>query len=215
MPAGRRPDRASVLRAMDRFHPIPQRPEFAASWAEWLYFNGRSRRRPGALLPDVHGRACGGRRAGGRRACGCSSIATGATTSYSAGEVVDEAEVLAGAPDLDIAGSHVRLEGLQYRIDARAARRIGHAACSTPRPASRCRRRRSPARAAGSPATPRRCCRDVSTAASPSARDQVRAARRGRLSRSQLGVLERRALAMGTGRERRSVDRLRPDLSAA
>jgi hypothetical protein len=36
------PDRASVLKAMDRFHPIPQRPEFAASWAEWLYFNGRS-----------------------------------------------------------------------------------------------------------------------------------------------------------------------------
>jgi hypothetical protein len=27
---------------MDRFHPIPASPEFAASWAEWLYFNGRT-----------------------------------------------------------------------------------------------------------------------------------------------------------------------------
>ena len=36
------PDRASVLKAMDRFHPIPNAPEFSASWAEWLYFNGRS-----------------------------------------------------------------------------------------------------------------------------------------------------------------------------
>ena len=33
---------APVLKAMDRFHPIPDRPEFAPSWAEWLYFNGRS-----------------------------------------------------------------------------------------------------------------------------------------------------------------------------
>jgi hypothetical protein len=40
----------------------------------------------------------------------------GKTTTYSAGEMVDEAKVLAGAPDLDIAGSHVRLDGLQYRI---------------------------------------------------------------------------------------------------
>ena len=26
---------------MDRFHPIPEVPERADSWAEWLYFNGR------------------------------------------------------------------------------------------------------------------------------------------------------------------------------
>ena len=27
---------------MDRFHPVPDVPARAASWAEWLYFNGRS-----------------------------------------------------------------------------------------------------------------------------------------------------------------------------
>jgi hypothetical protein len=41
----------------------------------------------------------------------------GKTTTYSAGEEVDGAKVLADAPDLDIAGSHVRLEGSRYRIE--------------------------------------------------------------------------------------------------
>ncbi|MCY4074468.1 MAG: hypothetical protein OXH04_03440, partial [Acidobacteria bacterium] len=35
------PDAGDVLRAMDRFHPIPDVPARADSWAEWLYFNGR------------------------------------------------------------------------------------------------------------------------------------------------------------------------------
>ncbi|HET7221562.1 MAG TPA: hypothetical protein VFJ02_26080, partial [Vicinamibacterales bacterium] len=36
------PDPEDVLRAMDRFHPIPDVPARAASWSEWLYFNGRA-----------------------------------------------------------------------------------------------------------------------------------------------------------------------------
>ncbi len=36
------PDPAAVLRAIDRFRPVPDVPARAASWAEWLYFNGRS-----------------------------------------------------------------------------------------------------------------------------------------------------------------------------
>ena len=36
------PAPGDVLRAMDRFHPIPDDAEFAASWAEWLYFNGHT-----------------------------------------------------------------------------------------------------------------------------------------------------------------------------
>ena len=28
--------------ALDRFHPIPDVPLRADSWAEWLYFNGRA-----------------------------------------------------------------------------------------------------------------------------------------------------------------------------
>ena len=35
-------DPAAVLRSMDRFHRPPDVPEFSSSWAEWLYFNGRT-----------------------------------------------------------------------------------------------------------------------------------------------------------------------------
>ena len=45
-------------------------------------------------------------------------------------------------------------------------------------------------------------------------RRDVSRRRRRRLSRSQLGILGRRALAMGTGGGRRSLDRLRPRVSA-
>jgi hypothetical protein len=109
------PNRASVLRAMDRFHPVPNTPEFSASWAEWLYFNGRSADgRVRFYLTFMVGPAAGpGRRAAGVR---LQLDRDGKTTSYSAGEIVDEAKVLAGAPDLDIADSHVRLEGSRYRI---------------------------------------------------------------------------------------------------
>ena len=31
-----------VLRQIDRFHGVPDVPEWSDSWAEWLYFNGRS-----------------------------------------------------------------------------------------------------------------------------------------------------------------------------
>lgn len=36
------PDAAAVLRALDRFHPIPDVPDRAGTWAEWLYFNGQA-----------------------------------------------------------------------------------------------------------------------------------------------------------------------------
>ena len=110
------PDRAAVLRAMDRFHPIPATPEFAASWAEWLYFNGRSA--DGRLrfyLTFMVGPA----QSPGRRLAGVrlQLDRDGKTTTYSAGDVVDDPKVLGGAPDLDLAGSRVRLEGSRYHID--------------------------------------------------------------------------------------------------
>ena len=110
------PDRASVLKAMDRFHPIPNAPEFAASWAEWLYFNGRTAdgRLRFYLTFMVGPASAPGRRAAGVR---LQLDRDGKTTTYAAGEIVDEAKVLAAAPDLDIAGSHVRLEGTRYRIE--------------------------------------------------------------------------------------------------
>ena len=36
------PDYTDVVRAMDRFHAIPDAPEWADGWAEWLYFNGQA-----------------------------------------------------------------------------------------------------------------------------------------------------------------------------
>jgi hypothetical protein len=36
------PRQEDILRAMDRFHPIPDVPARASSWSEWLYFNGRT-----------------------------------------------------------------------------------------------------------------------------------------------------------------------------
>ena len=110
------PDRAEVLRAMDRFHTVPDVSSRAASWAEWLYFNGRSR--DGRLriyltfLVGPRAETAGRRRAGVR----LQLERDGRATNYTAQAEVDEALVLARAPDLDIAGNQVRLDGLTYRI---------------------------------------------------------------------------------------------------
>ena len=102
----------SILRFVDRFHPIPDAPDWASSWAEWLYFNGRSGDTRfyltflvGASTPD------GGRGAGVRlqldRGRGMETFAAGASLT--------DAQVLR-APDLTIGASSVQLDGLQYRI---------------------------------------------------------------------------------------------------
>ena len=107
------PEAGGVLRAMDRFHPIPNVPERAESWAEWLYFNGRQgdvRFYLTFLVGPEHepGRRLAGVRLqlddGGRR------------SAYGAAAEVDAARVLAEAPDLTIGGSRVRLDGDRYRI---------------------------------------------------------------------------------------------------
>ncbi len=111
-----RPDAGDVLRAMDRFHPVADVPEWAASWAEWLYFNGRT--------PDGRVRLyltfLVGPRAStvGKRVAGVrlQLERDGRPTTYSASTEIDEALLLAGAPDLEIGGNRVRLEGLTYRI---------------------------------------------------------------------------------------------------
>jgi hypothetical protein len=113
-----------LLRAMDRFHPIPDLPEFAGSWAEWLYFNARAGdgRTSFYLTFMVGARTSPGRRSAGVRL----QLQRGnETTNFSASAEVDEAAVLAHAPDLDIAGNQVRLVGSQYRI-ALQLRREGH-----------------------------------------------------------------------------------------
>jgi len=109
------PDGTAILKAMDRFHPIPAASEFAASWAEWLYFNGRTAdgRLRFYLTFMVGPATVPGKRMASVR---LQLDRDGKTTTYAAGEVVDEARVLAAAPDLDIAGSRVRLKDSQYHI---------------------------------------------------------------------------------------------------
>lgn len=111
-----RPDPGDVLRAMDRFHPIPNVSARASSWAEWLYFNGRTT--DGRLrvyltfLVGPKSSTPGVRRAGVR----LQLERDGRSRNYSAQADVDEAALLAAAPDLDVAGNRVRLEGMKYRL---------------------------------------------------------------------------------------------------
>jgi hypothetical protein len=117
-------DQAGVLRALDRFHAPPDVPEFAASWAEWLYFNGRSRDgRTRFYLTFIVGPVSrpGFRSAGVR----LQLDRDGRAESYSAAADVDERTVVDTAPDLDIAGNTVRLDGQKYRIALRLAAKGG------------------------------------------------------------------------------------------
>ncbi|MEP7305964.1 MAG: hypothetical protein ABJA98_10645 [Acidobacteriota bacterium] len=111
-----RPETGDVLRAMDRFHPIPESHTSSSSWAEWLYFNGRTRdgrvRLYLTFFVGPPADAPGMRQAGVR----LQLDRDGRSTSYSSGGLVDEASMLAHAPDLEIGGSRVRLEGSTYRI---------------------------------------------------------------------------------------------------
>jgi hypothetical protein len=109
------PDGTAILKAMDRFHPIPAVPEFAAAWAEWLYFNGRTAdgRLRFYLTFMVGPATTPGKRIASVR---LQLDRDGKTTTYTAGEAIDDAKVLEAAPDLDIAGNRVRLVDSQYRI---------------------------------------------------------------------------------------------------
>ena len=113
------PDPGDVLRAMDRFHPIPDIPERADSWAEWLYFNGRAGATRFYLTFLI-----GPERAPGRRVAGVRLQLEheGQRESYGETAEVDAARVLADAPDITIGGNRVRLEGERYRITLDLAR---------------------------------------------------------------------------------------------
>ena len=110
------PDAADVLRAMDRFHPIPDVLARAGSWAEWLYFNARTPdgrvRLYLTFLVGPRAETSGKRVAGVR----LQVDRDGRTGSYSASSEVDDAAVVANAPDLEIGGSRVRLDGLTYHV---------------------------------------------------------------------------------------------------
>jgi hypothetical protein len=138
--AWRQPPREDILRALDRFHAVPldRQPSVVSgqpsasgdqpsaishqpsvfnheSWAEWLYFNGRSR--DGSLRFYVSFIA------GAAGAEGTRPVSVrlqldrhGRSTTYSTIGRVDARHLLATAPDLDVAGNRVRVDGSRYRI---------------------------------------------------------------------------------------------------
>lgn len=127
---------AQVLRYIDRFHPIPDVPRWADSWAEWLYFNGRSAGTSATAGAPADARFYLTFLVGPRSPRGLRPAAVrlqlernGRVESYgAAAELTDEQ--VERAPDLDIGATSVRLEGMQYRIrldvaDARGRRATG------------------------------------------------------------------------------------------
>jgi hypothetical protein len=106
------PDPADVLRALDRFHAIPDVPARAGSWVEWLYFNGQAGDTRFYLTFLV-----GPIRENGRRVAGVrlQLDRAGRVMNYSDAAEVDPAEVLA-APELTIGRSRIRLDGDRYVV---------------------------------------------------------------------------------------------------
>jgi hypothetical protein len=102
----------SVLRTIDRFHPIADAPEWADSWAEWLYFNGRAADARFYLTFLVGPRDAAGARPSGVR---LQLERNGVTETFTTSATLSE-DAVSRAPDLDIGGSSVRLEELLYRI---------------------------------------------------------------------------------------------------
>ena len=109
----------AVLRSMDRFHPIPEAPARAESWAEWLYFNGRAGRSKFYLTFFAGPRRSTGRRTAGVR---LQLERDGRVETFSDATEVDEAALLSGAPDLTFGENRVRLDGTTYRISVRLPR---------------------------------------------------------------------------------------------
>jgi len=107
------PHPADVLRALDRFHAIPDVPARAGSWVEWLYFNGQAGSTRFYLTFLV-----GPTRENGRRAAGVrlQLDRAGRVTNYGDAAEVDPAEVLATAPELTIGRSRIRLDGDRFVV---------------------------------------------------------------------------------------------------
>ncbi len=101
-----------VLRQIDRFHAIPAATEWDASWAEWLYFNGRAADARFYLTFIAGAAQKDQRRGAGVR---LQLDRNGTVETFGEGALITEAEALR-APDLTIGASSVRLDGMRYRI---------------------------------------------------------------------------------------------------
>ena len=101
-----------VLRLLDRFHGIPEGTVWDTSWAEWLYFNGRSNEASFYLTFIVGPRNATGTRSASVR---LQIERGGQMESYGGRADLTDAE-WNRAPDLAIGGSSVTLDGMRYRI---------------------------------------------------------------------------------------------------
>jgi hypothetical protein len=115
-----------LLRQLDRFHEIPEGTAWGNSWAEWLYFNGRSSEADFYLTFLVGPRTPGGGRTAGVR---LQLQRGGQIESFTGGAELTDSD-LAQAPDLTIGASSIRLDGMHYRIhldleDGRGKRAVG------------------------------------------------------------------------------------------
>jgi len=124
------PPAEDILRGMDRFHRVPEGsdpgsdPFARTSWAEWLYFNGRTA--DGRLRFYLTFLAGAPQPTGQRPAIVRLQLERdGHSRNYTAVALVDAADMLARAPDLDIAGNRVRLDGPHYRITLALAKEGG------------------------------------------------------------------------------------------
>jgi hypothetical protein len=102
----------TLLRSIDRFHPIPDAPDWSGSWAEWLYFNGRASNGRFYLTFMVGPAAKDGRRSASVR---LQLDRGGEVENFTASQSITEADALQ-APDLKIGESFVRLEGMRYLV---------------------------------------------------------------------------------------------------
>ena len=104
---------AGVLRQIDRFHPIPNAPEWQDSWAEWLYFNGRARDARFYLTFMVGPMQKDGSRSAGVR---LQMDRGGHVENFTTPGTLTE-DAVSRAPELAIGGNRVTLNGLEYVID--------------------------------------------------------------------------------------------------
>ena len=115
-----------VLRQIDRFHGVPDAPAWASSWAEWLYFNGRSQGARFYLTFLAGPRTPRDTRVAGVR---LQIERNGTMETFGATAEATNADI-DRAPDLTIGGSSVRLDGMRYHVhldlmDARKRRALG------------------------------------------------------------------------------------------
>lgn len=108
-----KPDASDVLRAMDRLHAVPDVPARAASWAEWLYFKGRSGDVQFYMTFLAGPHTGDGDRVAGVR---LQLDRGGSVVSYATSARVPDAELRSNAPDITIGSASVELRGLEYHI---------------------------------------------------------------------------------------------------